>query len=71
MYKAKSNEAKLPARESVNGFLLASKLDEWTMKKRSHESVLHTDSKTSLYFTSNTNKWVPLPAWGNFFNDLG
>ena len=71
MYEKKFNEAKLPACEPVNGFIIASKLNEWAMKKHSHESVLRTDSKTSLYFTKDANKWVPLPAWGNFFIDIG
>ena len=28
-------------------------------------------AKTNLYFANNCDKWMPLPAWGNFFINIG
>lgn len=56
--------------ESVNGVCLACE-DEQTITRRSPASVHYATPKTHVYFANDVSDWVPLPAWGNFFIDIG
>lgn len=64
------SQAAIRVGESVNGVCSACK-DEQKITKRSPAPIQCATPNTHLYFANDVNHWVPLPAWGNFFIDIG
>ena len=65
------SQAAIRVGESVNGICSASEIDEQKITRRSLAPVQCATPKTHVYFANDVNQWVPLPAWGNFFIDIG
>lgn len=63
-------QAAIRVSESVNGVCSACE-DEQTITRRSPAPIQCATPKTHVYFANDVNNWVPLPAWGNFFIDIG